>query len=135
MDADPSLQLDLQRAIEAADDERFRAKIACDWPALEQLLADELVYVHVSGRADSKAALLESLRSRRVHYKAARRHGTTLRQVGELALMSGRLELDFELAGDLRTSDCVYVSVWTLREGRWQMVHWHSTPTTTPAKG
>ncbi|QHE83708.1 nuclear transport factor 2 family protein [Hydrogenophaga sp. BPS33] len=124
----------LQQAIEAADDERFRAKIACDWPALERLFADELVYVHVNGRSDSKASLLESLRSRRVHYLAARRHGTQVRSVGGLALMSGRLELDFALAGEQRTSDCVYVSVWCEKDGAWQMLHWHSTSSTAAAK-
>lgn len=116
----------LRQAIEAADDARFRAKAACDWDALERLLADDLVYVHGNGHTDSKASLLASLATRRVHYLGAARRDTTLRRFGELAMLSGRITLRYELGGQERAGDSTFLSAWVLRGGRWQLVHWHS---------
>jgi hypothetical protein len=119
--------LSLRREIEAADDERFEAKAAFDWPALSRLLGDELVYVHANGRMDSKESLLASLGTRRVHYRGAERRDTTVRRYGGLALMSGRIALAFEMGGERRSSESAFLSAWAWRDGRWQMVHWHST--------
>ena len=38
-----------------ADDHRFEAMRKQDWPALEDSLADDLVYVHSTARVETKA--------------------------------------------------------------------------------
>jgi hypothetical protein len=124
--ADP----EIARQIEAADDERFRAKAACDWPALERLLADELVYVHVSARTDTKDSLLESLRSGRVQYLRGTRRDVNIRAYRDIALMNGAVKIEFQIDNVPRSSESAFVSAWVDRDGRWQMVHWHSTSIT-----
>lgn len=118
---------DLRQAIEAADDERFRATAAYDWDALARILADELVYVHGNGHIDDKASLLASLGTRRVHYLGATRRDTRLRRFAEIAMLTGRITLRYELGGAARANDSTFLSAWALRDGRWQLVHWHST--------
>ena len=118
---------DIIQEIEAADDERFRAKAAYDWSGLAKVLADELVYVHVTARTDSKASLLESLGTRRVHYLGGTRRDVSVRAFDDIALMNGKLLLTFEMGGVRHASDSVFVSAWVRRDGRWQMAHWHST--------
>ena len=39
----------------AADQARYTAMVARDWPTLDRLLGDDLIYVHSQGNAQNKA--------------------------------------------------------------------------------
>lgn len=119
--------MSIQTEIEAAEDARYRAMTANDLDALGALLGDDLLYTHSSAVTDTKAAYLESLRSGKVRYLAARRDGVTIRAYGDTAVVHGRAQVDAEINGERRALDNMFVNVWVRRPAGWQMVHWAST--------
>lgn len=115
------------RDIEAADDERIRALVATDFPALERIHADELVYVHSTAHTEGKESYLKGLRAGRVRFLDIRRRDPRVRIWGDVALLDCKVQLDFEMSGATRTANSNVVSAWVRRDGRWQMAHYHST--------
>ena len=53
----------VERAIEALEDKRYAAMERADREVLEQLLADDLTYVHTSGRVETKSQFINSIES------------------------------------------------------------------------
>ncbi len=45
------------------DDERCRAILSRDAAVLERLMANDIVYTHSTGRLDTKASFIDSIRS------------------------------------------------------------------------
>jgi ketosteroid isomerase-like protein len=117
----------IETEITAAEDARYRAMTSNDLAALAALLGDDLIYTHSSAVVDDKAAYLESLRSGKVKYLAAKRDGVTIRGYGDTAIVHGHAQIEAEIHGERRSLDNLFVNVWTRRPSGWQMVHWAST--------
>lgn len=114
-------------AVRAADASRIRALLAADLAALDTVLGDDLTYTHSTGRVDAKDAYLEPLRAGRTRYQRLEPSGIAVRLYGDTAVMTGRMLSVALVAGKESRNDLRFTSVWTLRDGRWQMVAWHST--------
>jgi ketosteroid isomerase-like protein len=119
--------MSLEAEIQAAEDARYRAMTSNDLDALAGLLGDDLVYTHSSAVVDDKAAYLESLRSGKVKYLAAKRDGVRIRGYGDTAVVHGHAQIEAEIHGERRSLDNLFVNVWVKRAGGWRMVHWAST--------
>jgi ketosteroid isomerase-like protein len=119
--------MSIETEITAAEDARYRAMTSNDLAALAALLGDDLIYTHSSAVVDDKAAYLESLRSGKVKYLAAKRDGVTIRGYGDTAIVHGHAQIEAEIHGERRSLDNLFVNVWTRRPSGWQMVHWAST--------
>lgn len=115
------------QAIESADDARIRALVDADFEALERAHADELVYVHSNAFIDNKRSYLDGLRAGHVRFLGIGREDTRVRLVGGVALLDCAAHLRFEIKGKARDARSRVMSAWVLREGRWQMAHYHST--------
>ena len=50
-----------------------RPSLAADAAALDELLADSLLYTHSNGAVDTKASFIDALTSGRLKYRAVRR--------------------------------------------------------------
>ena len=112
--------------IRGLEDERFRAMVAADVAALERLLGDELVYTHSNASVDTKASLIESIRTRRPYQKIESPE-REVRLFGDSAVVSGRARI--ELGGPTpRVLNARYTDVWVKGSSGWQMVAWQSTP-------
>jgi ketosteroid isomerase-like protein len=116
------------KEIEAAEMQRYQAMFDENFEALGKLLGDDLVYTHSSASTDSKSSYIEALRSRKYHYKAARREDVKTRVYGDVAVVTGRANMNVAVHGADRELQNVYTNVWVRRAGGWQMVHWQSTP-------
>jgi ketosteroid isomerase-like protein len=117
----------VETEIQAAEDARYRAMTTNDYAALAALLGDDLLYTHSSAVTDTKASYLESLRSGKVRYLAAKRDGVSIRVYGDTAVVHGHAQIEAEINGERRSLDNMFVNVWTRRPAGWQMVHWAST--------
>lgn len=119
--------MSLETEIQAAEDARYRAMTSNDLAALASLLGDDLIYTHSSAVVDDKSSYLESLRSGKVKYLAAKRDGVKIRGYGDMAIVHGHAQVEAEINGEHRSLDNLFVNVWAKRAGAWQMVHWAST--------
>jgi len=117
----------------AAEAERYRAQMAGDLPALERLLAEDLVYFHSSTLRDTKAAFLEALRSGAVRYRRMTLGDVTVRVYGGLAIIAGQGVFDVTVNGQDMTLALQFHSIWARRASGLQFV---SCPATRlPAEG
>lgn len=51
-----------EKELRAVEEQRYKAMLQADLPALEKLLADDLVYVHSSGSVETKAQFLDTVK-------------------------------------------------------------------------
>ena len=73
-----------------ADEDRCQAMLAHDINALEQLLADDIVYTHSSAVVDNKQQYLSAMREGRLRYLGIHPQNVNVRLYGTVAVMNGR---------------------------------------------
>jgi ketosteroid isomerase-like protein len=110
-----------------ADRARFEAQVKADVATLEKLLAPELTYVHSSGVLDSKDGYIGAIKSGKTKYKSIVPEEVTARTFGDVTIVNGKATVD--LLSDGKDVHLVlrYTDVWVKRDGKLQMVSWHST--------
>ena len=111
-----------------AEDARYAAQIANDFGAMEQMFGQDLVYIRsVDGAVADKRALIESMRSGTVKYRAMRRSDVKVRTYGCLAMITGFFELDLTVRGEALSEQVRFHSLWAKRGQGVQFVSWQST--------
>lgn len=124
---------DTRTAILAADDARYAAMIEGDFTALEEILADELLYGHSSGQVDTRESYLNALRGGAVKYLEVQRSVETVSEVGPVALMTGLHRLRVQVGGQERVLHNRFMTTWVQRGGSWLLLSWASTPLSASA--
>lgn len=118
-------------AVKALETERFQAMEKNDFPALDRLLADDLVYTHSSGAADTKAAYIDSLKSGKTRYLRIVPRDMKVRALGDSVLIHGIAAVTLETNTDGKKGEnpftLSFLDVWQKRGGQWQMIAWQST--------
>jgi ketosteroid isomerase-like protein len=120
-------------AVKAAEAKRFEVTVKGDYKALDDLLADDLLYVHSNGKMDDEKTFLEGLTSGRSKYRKIESVEMKARQVGDVVLIDGRVNVTVETNGQPNDLVLTYLDVWAKRGGKWQMVSWHSARMAAPA--
>ena len=116
------MDMDAMAADVAREDERYAAMLAGDVGALERLLHDDLVYMHSSGVADTKASYLEGLRDGVWDYRRIQRGDATLKVRPTLALVFNRVSMSIAVRGVAKQLDNRALAVWVPSAGGWQLV-------------
>ena len=117
-----------EKDILTLEEERFAAMIARDFPRLQLLVHDELMYTHSSGVVDGKATWLDAMKSGRVKYKKAQCTERKVRMYGDTALITGRAQIEAEIGGQPKTLKLLFLNAWTKTPQGWKFVAWQSTP-------
>ena len=113
--------------VQAAEDARYAAQTSLDYSTLENLLADDLIYIHSSAVVDNKRSYIDSMRDGSVRYLAMKRSEVQVRTFGCVAVMTGVGQFDVQLKDKPLTVELRFHSLWINREGRLQFVSWQST--------
>jgi ketosteroid isomerase-like protein len=106
---------------------RCDAMIAADIDSLETLLSDRLTWTHSSARQDTKASFLAGLRAGGTRYLAMKRLDERVRVHGDVAVVTGLVEMRASIKGEVKELRNCYTNVWEKADGRWRMVAWQST--------
>jgi len=120
-------------AILAAEEQRIRALVELDMATLDALFAEDLVHIHSSGMVHRKPDILAHIERNRA-FRNVERGELTLRQYGDVALLSGPIINHMENEG--RPIKLIGVVTQALRkeQGRWRFVHFQFTLTQHPAE-
>ena len=113
------------------EDRRYKAMCDADAKALDELLADSLVYTHSYGGADSKASYLDGIRSKKWLYRKIERPREDIQLHGDCAVITGQARIELLSDGKPKTLNSAYTNVWIKGAKGWQMVAWQSTPLPT----
>ena len=119
---------DIKREIEmdeilALEDKRVEAMVKGDLQALDDILADDLIYIHTTARIDTKASFIDSIKSGRLNYKSMDSSEVKVRQYGDTAVVTGHFKVH---VGDNKF-EAKFTDVYAKRDNAWQMVSWQST--------
>ncbi len=111
-----------------AEDARYAAQIANDFPAMERMFGEDLVYIRsIDGAIADKRPYIESMRSGTVKYRAMRRSDVRVRTYGCLATITGYFELEATVRGADLSEQVRFHSLWAKRGEGVQFVSWQST--------
>ena len=110
------------------EDRRWEAMIGKDLAALEQLLHPQLTYTHSNARVDTKDSYIKSIADGVVSYLAVERDDTSVTEIGDTAVITGRAKFTVHAMGRDVAIESRYSSVWINDGGRWQFFVWQNTP-------
>jgi hypothetical protein len=108
--------------IRAREDALYAAMIALDYAALDDLLSDDLSYVHSTGVVESKAAYLAALRQGLYEYGAVTRRDGSTRICADCAITSGAIDMLVGATGSAKgTIRLQHVLVWAKQGTKWRL--------------
>lgn len=117
-----------------AEQTRVAALDAQDVPALEKIMADDVTYIHASGKVDTKASYLDAIRSGQLHYISWQPKSMQVRTLGkDAAVINGEYAVrvtDKRVQPQPFDIDILILSVYARRNGQWQQIAWQSTRAT-----
>jgi Domain of unknown function (DUF4440) len=112
--------------IESVERARFAAMTHQDIKALQPMLADDLIYCHSNGRCESKAQLLESIRSGRIRYRTVDILSLQPRPAAGAVIVHGSIAVDGAMDGLPIKTQLVYMGVYVRRDGQWRLAAWQA---------
>jgi ketosteroid isomerase-like protein len=117
----------IKQQITQLEERRWTAMTQNDLPALNALLAEDLIYTHSSAVVDTKASYLESLRSGDVKYQKAQRDPIAVVVHGDAAFVTGSARVSVHVRGQDKLINMRYSNVWIKQPDGWKFALWHST--------
>ena len=123
----PDTEADIA-TLEALEGRRYDAMLAADTGVLEELLHDDLAYMHSTGELESKESYIASLGAGTSAYLSIRCNDRTIRVHNDIGLVFHRLEADVLFQGNERHLDNRLLAVWTREGGCWRMLALQSGP-------
>lgn len=116
------------QAVLAFEDARFAAMIAADTARLRDALADDLSYVHSSGRRETRAQYLASVGAGSLRYQAFTPRERQVRLLGaRAAVVVGLAHARAVSQGQSVDVDVRYLAVYERAGQRWKLVAWQTT--------
>jgi hypothetical protein len=109
------------------EDARYAAQTGREFAALQQLIGEDLVYIHSSAIVDNKASYIETQRAGTVIYRTMKRSDASVRTYGCLAIITGLANFDVTNKGQDISVELRFHSIWAKRAGTVQFVSWEAT--------
>lgn len=106
---------------------RIDGTVKRDVAALERVYADDLTYTHSSARQDTKASLIESIRSGQTTYHAIDVEERQVRVWDGAAVVTGASRMHVSSRGQESRFRIRFTLVYAKRPAGWQAVAWQST--------
>lgn len=122
---------DTEREVMAVEQARTAALDRSDVAALDRIMADDVTYIHASGKVDTKQSYLDAIRSGQLHYISWQPTNLHVRLAGDSAAV-----IDGEYlvrVTDSRVQPAPFdinifiLTVYARRNGHWQQIAWQST--------
>jgi hypothetical protein len=110
------------------DQERCTAITESNWTRYSELMADDLLHIHATGRIENKEQVLAGMKaSPRKTYRGGE---IKVRAYGDFAVMTGS---QFNKVGDQAPTESAVTQVWVRRAGKWQQVSFQATRKAPPS--
>jgi hypothetical protein len=128
------MESELKDRIRDLEAKRVAAMVSKDFATLEALLADDLSYTHSGGVTETKVQFLALIRDREPKHNYLDVDFANADVIplpgGTAVMVRGRATIRLE---GIPPYSVLFLDVWRLRDGRWQMAAWQATrvPATT----
>ena len=114
--------------LDALDQRRVAATLANDFPALEEIYDDALVYTHSNARKDTRAVYLGDMRAGHAKYVKFELDGIETVIAGDTAIRTGKMLGEVLARGNHVKLNSAFTQVWVRRASGWKMIAWQATP-------
>lgn len=116
-----------------ADARRRDALLAGDAAELARWVADDFLQVHANGVPEAKPSLLAKIERKGVVYKSVEVRSSEVAMLApEIGLQHSELMQSLVIAGIAKPVHVRVISVWVLREERWQLRSYQGTLVAPP---
>ena len=123
-------QVAAKSEVEALERQRFEALVKKDYAFLEKVFADDLLYVHSSGKSDSKVTYINSIKEGKSLYDKIDVEEITVRPYNnqKTAVVNGVINIaQTPVGGKTNMLHLRYTVVYIKNKGKgWQLVTWQS---------
>ena len=114
-------------AVLAAEDARFAAMVAADAEGMRRWLAEDLRYVHSTGKVETRDELIEGISAGRLRYLALTPTGRQVRFMGPVAaVVEGSARIQATAGATAADFESRYVAVYAFEAGNWRLRSWQS---------
>lgn len=110
-----------------AEQLRIQALLDADIPTVARYFAEDLHYVHSTGRVDNRKSLLELLSSGSTKYLELEHRLTPVFVSEHQVVAHGEMQMLIEKAGQQRSISAITTTVWVLTAGQWKLSGFHSS--------
>ena len=117
--------VDVESAIRAAEKRLWKAQLSGDVDALDELIADDLLFTGLAGSLETKAADLHQHRSGALKITKLDPLEFRVRVIPGGAITSVKMDAAALVAGKLTSATLRYTRVWISEGGRWQIAGGH----------
>ncbi len=111
-----------EKAVADAVQALGKALASADAAALKNLLADELTYVHSSGKVENKADVIDIVGGKKTVYKTLAIEEVKISIVGTNAVVRHVFKGEAESAGKTNPFNVGAMQVWQKRDGKWLLI-------------
>ena len=111
----------------ALENRRIEAMTNGDAEALNEILADDLIYTHSTARVETKAEFISSVTSGRTKYRSMEQDDVQVRRYGDTAVVTGHANVHVDANGREIKFQIRFIDVYAKRDDVWRMVAWQST--------
>ncbi len=127
------------KEVMATEEARTAALDRSDVAELEKIMADDVTYIHASGKVDTKKSYLDAIRSGQLHYISWQPKNLKVRVMGDGAVIDGEYAVrvtDSRVQPTPFDINIFILTVYERRNGHWQQIAWQSTRdvATSPAR-
>ena len=116
---------DVESTIRAAEERLWKAQLSGDVEALDDLIADDLLFTGLSGSLETKAADLQQHRSGALKITKLVPVEFRVRVIPGGAITSVKMDAAAVIAGKLTAATLRYTRVWISESGRWRIAGGH----------
>ena len=125
-------QQDHTKAVLDVEQRWTRALEKGDTTALSEIYADDLVYVHSGGNAESKAEFIARVKGGGLKYESVTLVDPRVRLYGDAAVVNGTFDVRVMVDGAPVNTKVVYIHVYARQGGAWRMVAHQTTRLPAP---
>ncbi len=111
-----------EKAVAEAVQALGKALASADAAALKDLLADELTYVHSSGKVENKAEVIDIVGGKKTVYKTLSIEDVKISIVGVNAVVRHVFKGEAESGGKTNPFNVGAMQVWQKRDGKWLLI-------------
>jgi ketosteroid isomerase-like protein len=118
----------------AAQDEVLQAEkawatalIKADAPALDRLLAPDLIFTHANGVVEDKGVFLGNIKSGALKYEVVEHERITVKPYKDAAVLHCKIRLGGVAGGKPFSVHVIMSHMWINEEGLWKLAAHHAT--------
>ena len=117
----------LEKEVLEVDTQRADAYVNGDVATLERILADDVSYVHPTGKIETKAEVIAGFKAQDRKYKSIKRDDVVVRIYGNTAIVTGRNTISAEYQGKIYDVQNRFTRVYVKQAGKWRLVAHHGS--------